>query len=99
MQRLIRVGAVVLAVGLIAVESAQALITLPLPLKAILAENKFICVLRVDKIDPQRPGVVFLVDEDLKGKLPYRRLPVNLTGDTDAKKLNHTAELLKRLTP
>src|SRR5271166_3768002 len=99
MQRLIRGGGIVLAVGLIALGSAQAFVTRLTPLKDVLAENKFICVLRVEKIDPKRPGVVFQVDEDLKGKFPYRRLPVNLTGDTDAQKLNHTAELLKRLSP
>src|SRR5262249_20922736 len=42
---------------------------------------------------------VLLVEDDLKGKFPVRRLPVNLTGDQEAKKDNHTPQLLKRLAP
>jgi outer membrane protein assembly factor BamB len=99
-QRWTWVGGVILAVGLLASgQRAEAFITRLTPLGEVLAEYKFICTARVDKVDPARPATVFLIEDDLKGKLPYRRLPVNLTGDRDAKKHNHTAQLLKRLAP
>src|SRR5947209_6419212 len=97
-RRWIGVGGVVLAVGLIATGSvAEAFILVPTPLRTVLKENQFIYSARVGKIDPARPSAVFLVEDDLKGKFPYRRLPVNLTGDTSAKKYDHTAKLLRRL--
>ncbi|HYT92341.1 MAG TPA: PQQ-binding-like beta-propeller repeat protein, partial [Gemmataceae bacterium] len=99
-RRLIHVGGLVLAVGLFVVgPAAQALITRPIPLKGVLAENPFICIAQVEKVDPARPATVFTVEEDLKGKFPHRRLPVNLTGDKEAAKYKHTPQLLKRLAP
>ncbi|MCI0460878.1 MAG: PQQ-binding-like beta-propeller repeat protein [Gemmataceae bacterium] len=86
--------------GLVALaQPAWALITRPIPLRLVLAENKFICVARVETLDPNRPSAVLTIAEDLKGTITYRRLPVNLTGDAEAKKLNHTPQLLKRLAP
>jgi outer membrane protein assembly factor BamB len=99
-QRWIWAGGIALSLGLMATgPRAEAFITRLTPLSDVLAEYKFICTARVDRVDPARPATVFLVEDDLKGKLPYRRLPVNLTGDRDAQKHNHTAELLKRLAP
>src|SRR5262245_26518198 len=45
----------------------------------------------------EKPAMLLIVDEDLKGKLPFRKLPVHLNGDTEADKLNHVPQLLKRL--
>lgn len=78
---------------------AWGIITRLTPLRDVLAENRFIAVARVEKVDPGRPATILTVEEDLKGKLPYRRLPVNLTGDADAKKDRHTDKLLARLAP
>lgn len=90
------IGAAVLALGWLAGEAA-AYITAPTPLKTFVASGNFIVVAKVDKLDPQRPAAVLMVTEDLKGKLPLRRLPINLTGDAEAKKDNHPPQLVKRL--
>jgi outer membrane protein assembly factor BamB len=79
--------------------SAFAVITRLTPLSEILKDQQYICLARVDKLDPQKPAVVLSVAEDFKGKLPYRRLPVNLKGDSEARKHDHVAQLLKRLAP
>ena len=67
-------------------------------MKSVLSGNRFILMARVEKLDPQKLTAVLIVTEDLKDKLPMRRLPLNLgTGDSDAKKLGHTPLILKRL--
>ncbi|MBI1916674.1 MAG: PQQ-binding-like beta-propeller repeat protein [Planctomycetes bacterium] len=75
---------------------ARGLITKPLSLKAILDEANHVCVVKIESVDPERPAMVLLVDADLKGKLPPRRLPVNLKGDSEGQKLKHPPQLLKR---
>ncbi|HJT78433.1 MAG TPA: PQQ-binding-like beta-propeller repeat protein, partial [Gemmataceae bacterium] len=52
---------------------------------------------KVDKLDPERPGAVLTVDQDLKGKAAFRRLAVNLEGDSGAQREGESAKLLKRL--
>jgi outer membrane protein assembly factor BamB len=76
-----------------------ALITTPTPLSAELSESQFICTMRVETVDSTKPGVVLAVDEALKGKPPFRKLAVNLTGDADSVKKKETPLLLKRLAP
>src|SRR5262249_12393261 len=68
-------------------------------LRDVLEKSTFILVVKVETIDPDRPSVVLEVDEDLKGKAPFRRLPVNLKGDSEAAKKKDTPNLLKRLAP
>jgi outer membrane protein assembly factor BamB len=92
-------GTTAILLALLAATPAHALIVRLIPLRDVLAEQQFIVVARVDSVDPNRPAAVFVVEEDLKGKFPFRRLPVNLTGDAEAKKLDHTPQLLKRLAP
>ena len=96
--RLSRILAVATVVGLCPL-LAWAVITAPTSLKAYIATNKNIVMAKVDKLYPEKPAVVLTVEEDLKGKLPYRRLAVRFEGDSDAKKLEHTPQLLKRLAP
>ncbi len=79
--------------------SAFAIIQALLPLEAILSDSEFIVVSKVEKIDAAQPMVVFAVQEDLKGKAPFRRLVVPFKGDDDARKLDHVPQLLKRLAP
>jgi outer membrane protein assembly factor BamB len=88
-----------LAVLLVSVVAAQALIDKPYPLKTVLAESQFIFIAKVETLDPDKPAAVLVVDEDMKGKAAFRRLPVNLTGDADAVKAKQTPQLLKRLAP
>lgn len=67
------------------------------PLKEVLDGEQFIFIAKVDKVDPDKPSVVFAVGESLKGKAPVERLAVNLTGDSFAKKDDHTKVMLDRL--
>jgi outer membrane protein assembly factor BamB len=81
------------------VASAFAIIQALLPLEAILGDSEFVLTTRVEKIDADQALVVLTVQEDLKGKAPFRRLAVSFKGDAEAKKLDHVSQLLKRLAP
>lgn len=101
MFRRVRHGRLLLAGAgvLVFAASALAIIQALLPLDAILGDSEFVLVAKVEKIDPAQPAVLLAVQEDLKGKAPFRRLAVNFKGDADAKKLDHVPQLLKRLAP
>ena len=68
-------------------------------LRSVLASEEMIFFAKVEKIDPARPAVVFTVGEALKGKPQFGRMPVNMTGDAEAKREKHTEKILKRLGP
>ncbi len=78
---------------------AQALITSLTPLRDVLKEATFICTAHVESVDADRPALVLVVDDDLKGKSPLRKLPVLLKGDAEARKGNHVSLILKRVAP
>jgi hypothetical protein len=78
---------------------AEGVITNPLPLRLMISDAPFIVMAKVESVDGEKLGVVVVVDDDLKGKFPVRRLPINMTGDSDAKKNDHTKQILKRLAP
>lgn len=78
---------------------APAVIKKLTPLKDVLAGEEFIFTAQVDKVDPDKPSVVFTFAENLKGKAPFERLAVNLTGDSFAKKDDHAKVMLERLAP
>lgn len=100
MRRLVWTGGLVLGVILCVAEpSAWAVIMRLMPLREVLSETDHICMLKIERLDPDKPAAVMTVEEDLKGKAPFRRLPMNLTGDSEGQKLKHTPELLKRLAP
>ena len=67
------------------------------PLKEVLEGEQFIFTATIDSIAPEKPGVVLKFEEKLKGDAPFERLAVNLTGDDEAKKDDHTKKLLERL--
>lgn len=91
-------GGLVLGIGLVLLAGpAHALISRPTPLAGVIRESEYVFVAKVEKIDPNKPSVVLTADEDLKGKAPFRRLAVNLKGDREADKGEHTPKLLKRL--
>jgi hypothetical protein len=99
-RRIARLGGLVLGVGLmLTVTPAQGVITRLTPLRDVLEQAHFILVVKVDALDADKPAVVLAADVDLKGKAPFRRLPVNLTGDSEAVKHKQTPQLLKRLAP
>lgn len=76
---------------------ATAVIQRPIPLKDVLASEEFIFVAAVDSVLPEKPAVVFKLEENLKGKAPFDRLPANLTGNAEAKKHDHAKVMLDRL--
>jgi len=100
MRRLLRVTSLVLALALFGIAPpASALITDLMPLSRLIQQGTFIVQVEVDRIDPEKPGAVLTVKEQLKGKAPFDRLPVLLRGDEEAAKEKQTAQLLKRLAP
>src|SRR5580700_5464261 len=73
---------------------ASAVIMKLTPLAEVLETEDFIFVGTVDKIDPDKPSVVFKLDKNLKGESPFDRIPVNMTGNAEAKKNNDTKTIL-----
>ena len=93
-------GGLVLGLGLLALaRPAQAVIQRLTPLSDVLRESQFIFAAKVEKLDPEKPAAVLAVDEDLKDKAPFRKLPVSLKGDSEAEKDQQTPKVLKRLAP
>lgn len=80
---------------------ASAVIMKVVSLKEVLEGEQHIFVATVDKVDPDKPAVIFTTAEtdSLKGRTPFERLPINLTGDAEAKKDGHTQVMLDRLEP
>src|SRR5262249_29614764 len=99
MRRLTWAGGVILGLVLFLCGEARGVIIALTPLSKVLKEHSFIFTAKVDTLHPEKPGVVLLVDEQLKGKVQFQKLAINLTGDAEAKKDDHTPKLLKRLAP
>ncbi len=85
----------VLGIGLFfATTPAQAFIETKLPLEQLIGgDSDHIFVAKVAKIDAANSRALFKVETDLKGKAPFRELPIHLTGN----ERKHTPELLKRI--
>ncbi|MBX9583595.1 MAG: PQQ-binding-like beta-propeller repeat protein [Gemmataceae bacterium] len=79
--------------------SAPAVILKLTPLKDVLDGEQLIFVATVEKLDPEKPAVVLKFAEKLKGDVPFEALPVNLSGDAEAKKGGHAKVILDRLDP
>ena len=82
---------------LVVAPSAHAVIMALLPLQQVIRDSQFIVFAKVERMYPDKPAMLLTVEEDLKGKLPFRKLPVHLKGGPEAEKLNHVPQLLKRL--
>ena len=82
---------------LVATPAIFAVIMALLPLQTVIRSSQFIVVAKVEKLFPEKPAMLLNVEDDLKGKLPFRKVPVHLKGDSEANKLNHVPQLLKRL--
>ena len=72
---------------------ALALIEALTPLQDFIDQADSIVVVTVDKLDRDRGVAVLKVGESLKGKPPFERMVVNLTGEKKAQ----SAQLLERL--
>ena len=89
---LFAISAFVLSAG-----SARAVIMKLTPLAEVLETEDYIFVGVADKIDPDKPSVIFKLEKNLKGESPFDRMPVNMTGNAEAKKNNDTKTILDRL--
>ncbi len=90
-------GLLCLLVAIFTAASVLAVITAELPLQRINKESQYIVAVKIEKLYADKPAMVLAPEQDLKGKLPYRKLPVLLKGDSEAEKLKHVPQLLKRL--
>jgi outer membrane protein assembly factor BamB len=90
-------GLVSLCLVLTLARPAPALVTRLTALADVLQDATYIVTARIDKLDPKRPGMVLAVDESLKGKPPFRSLPVLLEGDRRAITRKESPQLLERL--
>jgi hypothetical protein len=88
-----------LLVALLVAATAHGVITVLLPLRDVVQQANYVCVAKVEQFLPDKPAMVLAVQEELRGKSPFRKMPVVLQGDEEAKKLNHVPQLLKRLAP
>jgi outer membrane protein assembly factor BamB len=79
---------------------AHAVVTAKTPLKAIAGSSSYILVGKVEKFFPEKPAMLVVAIEDIKGKAPFRQLPINCkVADEKAFKENKIEPLLKRLGP
>ena len=88
--------AAVLAMLLLAIP-ARAVIMFLLPLKDLAEKEQLVFIAKVAEVLPDKPGMVLVPIETIKGKLPFERMAVNLTGDAEAKKGKHTDMMLERI--
>jgi outer membrane protein assembly factor BamB len=84
---------------LVATQTSKAVITRLTPLREVLASEQLILATKVEKLDSEKPAVVLQIEEDLKGKAPFRKLPIHLAADSEGQREKHTGKLLKRLAP
>lgn len=76
---------------------AQAVIMRLTPLAEVLESEQFIFVAALESADPKKPSATFRLDRSLKGEAPFTRIPVNMTGDDEARKAGDTQIILDRL--
>jgi outer membrane protein assembly factor BamB/protein-S-isoprenylcysteine O-methyltransferase Ste14 len=67
------------------------------PLKHLLEKEEIVFIAKVKEVLPEKPAMVLVFDENLRGKAPFERMPVNLTGDKEAKAEKHTEAMLDRI--
>jgi outer membrane protein assembly factor BamB len=90
-------GAILLA---LAGQHAHAVITAASPLKKFEGDAVFIVVGKVEKHFPDMPAMLVVITEDIKGKAPFRKMPINCkVADPKTFKDNQIEPLLKRFGP
>jgi outer membrane protein assembly factor BamB len=92
----------IIAVAFLALAGAKAhaVITAAAPLAKFEGDSVYIVVGKVDKHFPDKPAMLITITEDIKGKAPFRTLPINckVADEADFKK-NLIDPLLKRFGP
>ena len=76
---------------------ANAKVTAPVTLEQILDGQSMIFTAKIVEFLPDKPGMVLAPVDNLKGKFPFDRIPVNLTGDKEAQDEKQLQKLLERL--
>jgi outer membrane protein assembly factor BamB len=89
----------VLGLALLGATPARALITRLLPLSEMLEDSPFIFTATVESVDADRPALILAVDENLKGKAPFAKVPILLKGDAEAARSKQVPQLLRRVAP
>ncbi|GDY06646.1 hypothetical protein LBMAG52_01320 [Planctomycetia bacterium] len=89
------VGLVAVLAALLLTHQAVAFIQKLFPLQEFIDDSDFLFTAKVERVDPDKPSAVLVLGEHLKGKAPFTRIPINLTGD----KQKHAPQLLKRIAP
>ena len=90
-----KVGLVAVLAALLLTHQAVAFIQKLFPLQEFIDDSDFLFTAKVERVDPDKPSAVLVLGEHLKGKAPFTRIPINLTGD----KQKHAPQLLKRIAP
>ena len=88
-------GCLVACSVLLAHPVAWAFIQKLFPLQEFIDDSDYIFTATIEKVDSDKPSTVLVLGDNLKGEAPFKRIPINLTGD----KQKHTPQLLKRIAP
>lgn len=92
-----RIGLVAAIVCVLGGSHVHAVITAKTPLTVIEGDALYIFVGKVEKYFPERPAMMVKVVEDIKGRAPFRQIPINCkVADEKAFRENQIAPLLKR---
>ena len=76
---------------------SHAKITKPVTLEQVVKEQPLILTMKVGEWLPDKPGMVLVPVDVLKGKFPFERVPVALAGDKEANDEKQIPKLLERL--
>lgn len=79
-------------------QPATAVIESPLPMKRILKDTQFIFTAKVTTFDKEKGLAIFTVQENLKGKVPFKQMSLPLPPDKEGvRENNRPSFLVKRL--
>jgi outer membrane protein assembly factor BamB len=82
---------------LLVASTAQAKVTTKVTLEQLVKGMPVIFTAKVAEVLPDKPGMVIVPVEKLRGEFPFERVPVNLTGDREAAKEKQLPLVLERL--
>ena len=84
--------------GLLAATAASAYIQTEVTMKNVLARTQLIFAAKIETFDKDKRTAIFVVDEHLKGKVPFKKLLMALPADREgAREYNKPSHLIKRL--
>src|SRR5215210_4994665 len=77
--------------------AVEAKITTKVTLEQLVKDMPLVFTAKVTEYLPEKPGMVMVPVDQFRGEFKFDRVPVNLTGDQEARKENQTAAVLERL--